>query len=115
MNRYYPYKIIYILRHFLNVEVSSHKSQINISNASKDCTRELDQAKQAAPFLNNVSDNRDIIEKGGSIFGLIELARAIFTRVRNIYLGLVRTDLNVEEMSEIYDERVLIDCNFRRS
>ena len=40
------------------------------------------------------------------MFGLIELARAIFTRVRNIYLGLVRTDLNVEKMSEVYDERV---------
>jgi len=39
--------IVY-LRHFLNVEVSSHKSQIYIPHASKDCTRELDQAKQAA-------------------------------------------------------------------
>ena len=39
------------------------------------------------------------------MFGLIELARAIFTRMRNIYLGLVRTDLNVEEMSEVYNER----------
>jgi len=26
--------------------------------------------------------------------------------VRNIYLGLVRTDLNVKEMSEVYNEHV---------
>jgi hypothetical protein len=54
----------------------------------------------------HISDNREIIENGGSLFGLIELTRAIFTRVGNVYLGLVRTDLNVEEMSEVYDKRV---------